>query len=410
MTGLQGSTTTTEHEADFNLQDLFFSRTDGRGVIQSGNDVFCRVSGYDWNELVGAPHRIVRHADTPRGVFWLMWQTLGRGEPIGAYVKNRTRSGAFYWVFAVILPVEGGFLSIRVKPTTPLFAQVREVYSKVCAREKAGELDPKGGAEALEAALANLGFANYSRFMAHALGQELSSRDTRLGRPADADTGRLLEISTALDRVAVEQRRLLGSFEALQSVPNNMRLVASRLEPSGGPVSAISENYRASANGISDKLRRFVTGRDNLCDLVARESSRALFLMGANRAVAEMRDQFEHSAPVPGLDYESEGIRLRQLAEAGEEHLRSAMMRALEHATVLGRSSNEIRRQMLGLETIRVLGRVESGRLRDAGGLGATIDQLDMFHGEIRARLEAILKLSDEIGSAMAGNLARPAA
>ncbi|SOC09075.1 PAS domain-containing protein [Rhodobacter maris] len=410
MTAVAGSAPGAEREADFSLQDLFFSRTDGRGVIQSGNDVFCRVSGFDWSELLGAPHRIVRHPDTPRGVFWLMWQALGRGEPIGAYVKNRTRSGAFYWVFAVVLPIEGGFLSIRLKPSTPILAQVREVYGKVCAQETAGTLDPKGGAAALEAALASLGFANYTRFMAHALGQELSARDTRLGRIADADTARLLEISTALDRVAIEQRRLLGSFEALQSVPNNMRLVASRLEPSGGPVSAISENYRASANGISEKLRRFVTGRDNLCDLVAREASRALFLMGASRVVAEMREQFKGIPPVPGLDYAAESVRLCELAESGEKALRAAMAQALDHATVLSRSSHEIRRQMLGLETIRVLGRVESGRLRDAGGLGATIDQLDMFHSEIRTRLEAILKLSEEIGTAMASNLARPAA
>eukprot|EP01031_Cornospumella_fuschlensis_P012677 gene12677-15491_t len=38
---------------DFAADEIFFSTTDTRGVITSGNDVFVRISGYAPGELVG---------------------------------------------------------------------------------------------------------------------------------------------------------------------------------------------------------------------------------------------------------------------------------------------------------------------------------------------------------------------
>jgi len=62
--------------APFKERELFFSRTDKRGVIQSGNSVFQRVSDYTWDDLLGAPHKNNRHKDMPKAVFWLMWHTI----------------------------------------------------------------------------------------------------------------------------------------------------------------------------------------------------------------------------------------------------------------------------------------------------------------------------------------------
>ncbi|ETD81088.1 PAS domain-containing protein [Rhodobacter capsulatus] len=391
-----------EGEVNFRFDDLFFSRTDPRGVILAGNDVFQNVSGFAWSELLGAPHKIIRHPDTPRAVFRILWDALGNGFPMGGYVKNRARNGDFYWVFAVILPTEGGFLSVRLKPSTPLFAQIRKVYAELAARERAERLDPGDSARRLWTIITEAGFTSYTTFMASALGQELAARDHRLGRPEDPRTRRLIEMNEALERVTQEQKKLLRSFESLQSIPNNMRLVASRLEPSGGPVSAISENYRASSLVISDRLRSFVSGRENLCDRVSREVARALFLLGANRVMAEMIATFRQAEPVPGLDWQTEAAKLAEARSATRRDSHAALTTAVGHAEELARSSAEIRRLMLGLDTIRVMGRVECGRLRENGaGLVSTIDQLDLFHAEIKARLETILRLSEDIGSAM---------
>ncbi|XZQ31210.1 PAS domain-containing protein (plasmid) [Rhodobacter capsulatus] len=173
----------------FSIRRSFLSRTDPRGVILAGNDVFQNVSGFAWSELLGAPHKIIRHPDTPRAVFRILWDALGNGFPMGGYVKNRARNGDFYWVFAVILPTEGGFLSVRLKPSTPLFAQIRKVYAELAARERAERLDPGDSARRLWTIITEAGFTSYTTFMASALGQELAARDHRLGRPEDPRTG-----------------------------------------------------------------------------------------------------------------------------------------------------------------------------------------------------------------------------
>jgi aerotaxis receptor len=202
--------------------------------------------------------------------------------------------------------------------------------------------------------------------------------------------------------VTQEQTKLLRSFDALQSIPNNMRIVASRLEPSGGPVSTISENYRASSMVISGRLRSFVAGRDNLCDRVSRQAALALFLLGSNRVLAEMNAGFAEATPVEGIDWAREREVLRQLEASTRVDARTAMEKAVVHVGELSRASADIRRLMLGLDTIRVLGRVECGRMRDTGGgLSATIDQLDVFHSDIKSRLESIMRLSEEIAVSM---------
>jgi aerotaxis receptor len=116
----------TGREAPFTADELIYSRTDDRGVILAGNEVFQRLSGQDWRELIGAPHRIIRHPDMPKGFFHLFWQQLKNGEPAVGYVKNRSKDGGHYWVLANAIPCPGGYFSIRMKPSSPLFDKVRE--------------------------------------------------------------------------------------------------------------------------------------------------------------------------------------------------------------------------------------------------------------------------------------------
>jgi len=386
----------------FKLEELFYSRTDSRGVIIAGNEVFRRVSGYEWGALLGAPHKIVRHPETPRAVFRILWDAIQKGHPMGAYVKNRSKSGGWYWVFAVILPIEGGFLSVRLKPVSDLSDKMRHAYATFSERERVEKIDPEQSAGMLRRGAQADGFSSYTNFMAYALGHELAARDRRLRRAADPRTQILAEMNTAMERATKEQLGLLRSFEALQSVPNNMRIVASRLEPSGGPVSASSENYKASSMVISDRLRSFVAGEGNICDQMSREVARALFLLGSSRVLSEMNAKFVQADPVDGIDWATERELLNTLEQKASIDARVAMGKAATIAAQLTQQSREIRRQMLGLDTIRVLGRVECGRMRDnSGGLSATIDQLDGFYDDIKGRLETIMRLSEEIEQSM---------
>ena len=117
------------HESDF-----LVSQTDAQGVILFANDDFCKVAGYTLNELIGKPHNIVRHNDMPKAAFKDLWETIKRGETWSGYVKNRTKGGDYYWVFAMVYAIRSGknneltYISCRRKPSSEEIKNASELY------------------------------------------------------------------------------------------------------------------------------------------------------------------------------------------------------------------------------------------------------------------------------------------
>jgi PAS domain S-box-containing protein len=81
---------------------VIFSKTDPKGIITHASKAFCDISGYTLKELIGKPHNIVRHPDTPQEVFKDMWQTIQSGKLWRGEVKNLKKDGSHYWVDAQI--------------------------------------------------------------------------------------------------------------------------------------------------------------------------------------------------------------------------------------------------------------------------------------------------------------------
>lgn len=118
------------------------SSTDLNGRILLCNDDFREVSGFAEDELVGAPHNIVRHPDMPAGVFADMWKTLRGGSPWMGLVKNRRKNGDHYWVSAYVTPVAEsgkviGYESVRIAATDEQKARAERVYARLKAGKKA---------------------------------------------------------------------------------------------------------------------------------------------------------------------------------------------------------------------------------------------------------------------------------
>ncbi|MEA1917065.1 MAG: PAS domain S-box protein [Campylobacterota bacterium] len=82
-----------------------FSITDEYGVIKEVNKNFEDISGYTEAELVGQPHNIVRHKESPPEVFRDMWRTIKSGNIWKGLVKNRRKNGKAYHVLSEIAPI-----------------------------------------------------------------------------------------------------------------------------------------------------------------------------------------------------------------------------------------------------------------------------------------------------------------
>lgn len=145
--------TPTANEITFPEDEIIVSKTDPKGRITYANDVFCRVSGYVEDELLGQPHSLVRHPDMPRSVFQLLWQRIASGEEIFAYVKNMARNGDCYWVFAHVTPSfapDGsinGYHSNRRSPDRSAIQRIEPVYRELLGVE-AAQADRKAGQQA----------------------------------------------------------------------------------------------------------------------------------------------------------------------------------------------------------------------------------------------------------------------
>ena len=129
--------------------DSIVSKTDLKGIITYVNDDFLRISGFDEDELIGAPHNIVRHPDMPVEAFADLWLALKANRPWTGYVKNRCKNGNFYWVRANATPIfeHGqcvGYMSVREKPSRAQVEAHEHVYS-LFRKGQAGELKIKDG-------------------------------------------------------------------------------------------------------------------------------------------------------------------------------------------------------------------------------------------------------------------------
>lgn len=146
---------------------LITSKTDLKGNIIYANKDFCKYAEYDMEEILYKPHNIIRHEDMPRCVFKLLWDYIRGGKEVFAFIKNKTKKGNFYWVFANVTPTFDArgatidYYSVRRAPRREVLAMMEEIYSRLLAVEKSGL---KAGSEALHATIAAYGI-EYNEFI-----------------------------------------------------------------------------------------------------------------------------------------------------------------------------------------------------------------------------------------------------
>lgn len=219
------------HEVGVN--ELFFSTTDRRGVIELANSVFVRISRYSWEQLAGAPHNIIRHPDMPQGAFKVVWDEIEAGRPTCAYVDNLAADGSTYTVLATITPLNGGYLSVCSSPCrTDLLDVARQLYRAVrpgeLAERRLGEparLTATHGAQHLASLLQQAGFESYWDFVAMALPAEMEARAQYAdGIPSRPDAqGAPAEVLRALHHMSADLQRCFTEMTQLEKVISELR-------------------------------------------------------------------------------------------------------------------------------------------------------------------------------------------
>ena len=79
--------------------------TDKYGTITYVNEMFCKVSKYSQEDLIGKNHRILKSGHHPPEFYQGMWNVISQGKVWRGDIKNKAKDGTYYWVKTVIMPL-----------------------------------------------------------------------------------------------------------------------------------------------------------------------------------------------------------------------------------------------------------------------------------------------------------------
>lgn len=159
---MTAKTMPTNTEVYFDQNDIIVSKTDLKGRLTYANRVFLEIAGYRRDEVIGAPHSIIRHPDMPRAIFKVLWDSILAGKEVFAFVKNMTKRGDHYWVFAHVTPSRDGKGNVvgfhsnrRVPNRKQLETVIMPLYADLLRAERA-HANAKQGLEAASQSLADV--------------------------------------------------------------------------------------------------------------------------------------------------------------------------------------------------------------------------------------------------------------
>ncbi|MDD5211942.1 MAG: diguanylate cyclase [Sulfuricurvum sp.] len=76
------------------------------GIITNISTAFANISGFSKEELIGEKMNIIRHPDTPKGLFQDLWNTILQGNSWEGEIKNKSKNGEYYWLEQRIFPIK----------------------------------------------------------------------------------------------------------------------------------------------------------------------------------------------------------------------------------------------------------------------------------------------------------------
>jgi aerotaxis receptor len=309
---------------------------------------------------------------------------------------------------------------VRFKPTSPLLAVVQRIYREVRARElevEAGEARNRkasieAGTERLHELLAAEGFADYERFMHHALVTELTARREGLAAEAaqadrvaadgalggalrvcdDADrrldglVAELEHLGEAGDRLAKKSAFLLELAEEIKLFALNAVLSSSRLGTDGAALGAVAEIMGRCSTQAGPAIARLEERLVASTELLGAMTFRiAASKLQADMVTVYIRELLRNGQEAGTVAHEL--VTLAQALAEGAERLAEAM-RALDVSVRdMQTGVDEVEAQLRMVRALEMNGRVEAASVPSGGTIRGVFDAIGQQVEAARAQV-----------------------
>ena len=323
-----------------------------------------------------------------------MLDTIRGGDAIAAYVKNRAADGAFYWVMAAVVPVPGGYLSVRLRPSTlrvffffygafmrgALPAEVAARAARLPEEHRSQlatvpDRAPAGVAEILGA------YATLSEFLGSLV----------------ADLARYAEIGRSL---AEHSRYLREMGDDVRLYAVNAQIGASRLGEQGAALDAVARLLTEQSQATSP----LVASVAERAAAAVRDLDEMAFHLSISAIEAEMVAMFAHqiaSTPELTQTHAPSMLALSDTMSRGSEQTFTSFGHVAERLTEVFSYVTQVGLGISRLARLSLNGRVELASVPDAGLISTLFSDVERQVGDARARLsefDAIGKAAQDLG------------
>ncbi|MFY9154013.1 MAG: PAS domain S-box protein [Prolixibacteraceae bacterium] len=86
--------------------------TNAQGYIEFFNPAFCKITGWNDQEIIGKKPSILKSNYHPANYYDKLWKTISSGNEWQGEFKNKKKNGEYYWELASISPIRNSFGTI----------------------------------------------------------------------------------------------------------------------------------------------------------------------------------------------------------------------------------------------------------------------------------------------------------